>query len=172
MRERAREGIDGRAEVRRDPSVASRRGQGVHDEVPQEEHEAHGGEDGEFDDETRHEVHDDEEDDAQLRLEDGRGRRTSDEGTTRGWGRTDGCDARGFSREDEARTHLLLNFARRPSPRRWYVTLGSLRLRDARTASSDMRCARGHSRVLSASTTRPRLLVGVEKLAGADCSNL
>ena len=48
-----------------------------------------------------------------------------------------------FPAEDEARTHLLLNRARRPSPRRWYVTLGSLRLRGARTASSDMRCARG-----------------------------
>ena len=98
MRERAREGIDGRAEVRRDPSVASRRGQGVHDEVPQEEHEAHGGEDGELDDETRHQVHDDERDDAQLRFEDGRGRRASDEGTTRGEGFADGRDARGFSR--------------------------------------------------------------------------
>jgi hypothetical protein len=90
--------MDGWMYVWMDLSVASRRGQGVHDEVPQEEHEAHGGEDGELDDETRQEVHDDERDDAQLRFEDGRGRRASDEGTTRGEGFADGRDARGFSR--------------------------------------------------------------------------
>lgn len=55
-----------------DLSVASRRGRGVHAEVPEEAHEAHGGEDRELDDQTRVQVHDDEGDDAPTGGGDGR----------------------------------------------------------------------------------------------------
>ena len=71
-----REVEDPRAHARRDGwmdlSVASRRGRGVHAEVPEEAHEAHGGEDRELDDQTRVQVHDDEGDDATTGGGDGR----------------------------------------------------------------------------------------------------
>ena len=53
-----------RARGPRQEAGASRRGRGVHAEVPEEAHEAHGGEDRELDDQTRVQVHDDEGDDA------------------------------------------------------------------------------------------------------------
>ena len=71
-----REVEDPRAHARRDGwmdlSVASRRGRGIHAEVPEEAREAHGGEDRELDDQTRVQVHDGDGDDATTGGGDGR----------------------------------------------------------------------------------------------------